>query len=129
MPFYGYSSYTNVQSVTYLKYIGFTHYFVPDITTHDLILITGTPVRIKRLIVESHEMVFRWQEELVVLKEEMTNFIKFYLLLIAIIREKMEKVEMMADGGLTLCQSHTNYETIYDYCSHLIFYYFYYYYY
>jgi len=40
---------------------------------------TGTPMRIKKVIVEKHEMTKRWDEEITLLKKEMANFVAFYM--------------------------------------------------
>ena len=37
------------------------------------------PVRVKRMAVESWEMVKRWEEKAALVKREMPNFIDFYL--------------------------------------------------
>lgn len=36
-----------------------------------------TPIRIKRMIVEKHEIMKRWEEEVSLLKKEMVNFISW----------------------------------------------------
>lgn len=36
-------------------------------------------MRIKKLIVEKHEMTKRWDEEITLLKKEMANFVAFYM--------------------------------------------------
>ena len=38
-----------------------------------------TPIRIKRIIVEKHEIMKRWKEEISLVKKEMANFIFFYV--------------------------------------------------
>ena len=38
-----------------------------------------TPIRIKRIIVEKHEITERWKEEISLLKKEMANFVSFYM--------------------------------------------------
>lgn len=40
---------------------------------------TATPIRIKKVIVEKHEMTKRWDEEIALLKKEMANFVAFYI--------------------------------------------------
>ena len=39
----------------------------------------GTPLRIKKVIVEKHEMIKRWDEEITLVKKEMANFVAFYM--------------------------------------------------
>ena len=39
----------------------------------------ATPIRIKKVIVEKHEMTKRWDEEIALLKKEMANFVAFYI--------------------------------------------------
>ena len=41
--------------------------------------ILDTPIRIKRLIVEKHEIMKRWEEEVSLLKKEMVNFLSWYM--------------------------------------------------
>ena len=36
-------------------------------------------MRIKKVIVEKHEMIKRWDEEITLLKKEMANFVAFYM--------------------------------------------------
>ena len=36
-------------------------------------------MRIKKVIVEKHEMTKRWDEEITLLKKEMANFVAFYM--------------------------------------------------
>ncbi|XP_067055175.1 uncharacterized protein [Acropora muricata] len=38
-----------------------------------------TPIRIKRMIVEKHQLTKRWEEEVLLVKKEMTNFISWYM--------------------------------------------------
>ena len=38
-----------------------------------------TPIRIKRMIVEKHQLTKRWEEEILLVKREMTNFISWYV--------------------------------------------------
>lgn len=40
---------------------------------------TGTPMRIKKVIVEKHEVINRWDEEITLVKKEMANFVAFYM--------------------------------------------------
>lgn len=40
---------------------------------------TGTPMRIKKVIVEKHEVITRWDEEITLVKKEMANFVAFYM--------------------------------------------------
>ena len=42
-------------------------------------LILDTPIRIKRMVVEKHEIMKRWEEEVLLLKKEMVNFISWYM--------------------------------------------------
>lgn len=39
----------------------------------------GTPLRIKKVIVEKHELIKRWDEEINLVKKEMANFVAFYM--------------------------------------------------
>lgn len=55
--------------------------------------LSETPVRIKRFVVESHEMVKRWSEEVALLKQEMANFIMYYMDLISAITSKIKVLE------------------------------------
>ena len=41
--------------------------------------IVDTPIRIKRIIVKKHEIVRRWEEEVLLLKKEMVNLITWYM--------------------------------------------------
>lgn len=41
--------------------------------------ILDTPIRIKRMVVEKHEIMKRWEEEVSLLKKEMVNFISWYM--------------------------------------------------
>ena len=36
-------------------------------------------MRIKKVIVEKHEMIKRWDEEITLVKKEMVNFVLFYM--------------------------------------------------
>lgn len=36
-------------------------------------------MRIKKFIVEKHEMITRWDEEISLVKKEMANFVAFYM--------------------------------------------------
>lgn len=36
-------------------------------------------MRIKKVIVEKHEMITRWDEEITLVKKEMANFVAFYM--------------------------------------------------
>lgn len=36
-------------------------------------------MRIKKVIVEKHEMITRWDEEISLVKKEMANFVAFYM--------------------------------------------------
>lgn len=36
-------------------------------------------MRIKKVIVEKHEMITRWDEEITLVKNEMANFVAFYM--------------------------------------------------
>lgn len=36
-------------------------------------------MRIKKFIVEKHEMITRWDEEITLVKKEMANFVAFYM--------------------------------------------------
>ena len=38
-----------------------------------------TPIRIKRMIVEKHQLTKRWEEEVLLIKKEMTNFISWHM--------------------------------------------------
>lgn len=38
-----------------------------------------TPIRIKRMIVEKHQLTKRREEEVLLVKKEMTNFISWYM--------------------------------------------------
>ena len=39
----------------------------------------GKPMRIQKVIVEKHEMIKRWDEEITLVKKEMANFVSFYM--------------------------------------------------
>ena len=36
-------------------------------------------MHIKKIVVESYEMAVRWKEEISLVRQEMSNFIKFYM--------------------------------------------------
>ena len=61
------------------------HFFVKQPTHFRLLsmfywsLYKATPIRIKRIIVEKHQISRRRDEEIALIKKEMANFIAFYL--------------------------------------------------
>ena len=61
-------------------------------------LIPGTPVRVKRLIVEAREMTSRWKEEVQLLKKEMASFIEFYVDLFHITSDQIKEIKTSIEG-------------------------------
>ena len=57
-----------------------------------------TPLRVKRLIVEAHEIHARWQEEAAFLKKEMGNFIQFYVQLFSDICAQIKETKESING-------------------------------
>ena len=62
-------------------------------------------MHIKKIVVESYEMAVRWKEEISLVRQEMSNFIKFYMRLLqemcaqkAVIEEKRACMSRESDS-------------------------------
>ena len=51
-----------------------------------------TPIRIKRMVVEKHEIMKRWEEEVSLLKKDMVNFISWHM------DVEMPRLKKVAEG-------------------------------
>ena len=61
--------------------------------------ILDTPIRIKRMVVEKHEIMKRWEEEVSLLKKEMVNFISWYMdVEIPRLKKFAEEMQAKIDG-------------------------------